>query len=44
LRLLQQIGGSSGNTMVLGLPGSTTPLPLRAPGEELPPVEPPGPD
>jgi regulator of protease activity HflC (stomatin/prohibitin superfamily) len=40
LRLLQQLGGSSGNTVVLGLPGSTTPLPLRAAGEELPPVEP----
>jgi regulator of protease activity HflC (stomatin/prohibitin superfamily) len=41
VRLLQQLAGSSGNTVVLGLPGSMTPLPLRASGEELPPVEPP---
>jgi regulator of protease activity HflC (stomatin/prohibitin superfamily) len=40
LRLLQQLGGSSGNTVVLGLPGSTTPLPLRPAGEELPQAEP----
>ena len=41
LRLLQQLAGSSGNTVVLGLPGSTTPLPLRrGDGDELPPVEP----
>jgi regulator of protease activity HflC (stomatin/prohibitin superfamily) len=38
LRLLQQLAGSSGNTVVVGLPGST-PLPLRASGEELPPAE-----
>ena len=45
LRLLQQLGGTSGNTIVLGLPSSTTPVPLRAsdairpePGE-LPPDE-----
>lgn len=40
LRLLQQLGASGGNTIVLGLPSSTTPLPLRGDaGEpaELPP-------
>lgn len=41
VRLLQQLAGSSGNTVVLGLPASTTPLPLRASGEEPPPIEPP---
>jgi regulator of protease activity HflC (stomatin/prohibitin superfamily) len=35
LRLLQQMGVSGGNTIVVGLPGSATPLPLRpAEGEE----------
>jgi len=29
LRLLQEIGGASGNTIVLGLPGVATPLPIR---------------
>jgi regulator of protease activity HflC (stomatin/prohibitin superfamily) len=29
LRLLQEIGGASGNTIVLGLPGVATPIPLR---------------
>jgi hypothetical protein len=29
LRLLQEIGESTGNTIVLGLPASTTPLPLK---------------
>jgi len=29
LRLLQAIGGASGNTIVLGLPGAATPIPLR---------------
>lgn len=29
LRVLQQIGGTAGNTIVLGLPGSAQPLPLR---------------
>jgi regulator of protease activity HflC (stomatin/prohibitin superfamily) len=43
LRILQQIGGTAGNTIVLGLPGSAQPLPLRAatdiePGE-LPPSD-----
>lgn len=39
LRLLQQLAGSQGNTVVLGLPTSTTPLPLRGrtPDVELPP-------
>jgi hypothetical protein len=39
LRLLQQLAGSSGNTVVLGLPGTTTPLPIRSRGDELPPPE-----
>jgi regulator of protease activity HflC (stomatin/prohibitin superfamily) len=29
LRLLQEIGAASGNTIVLGLPGVTTPIPIR---------------
>lgn len=29
LRLLQEIGGASGNTIVLGMPGVTTPIPIR---------------
>lgn len=33
LRLLQQLATSGGNTIVLGLPTTTTPLPLR-PGDE----------
>lgn len=37
LRLLQEIGSASGNTIVLGLPGVTTPIPVR-PGEEPPSV------
>jgi regulator of protease activity HflC (stomatin/prohibitin superfamily) len=40
LRLLQQIAGSSGNTVILGMPATSTPIPVRAerPGEaELPP-------
>jgi hypothetical protein len=40
LRLLQHLAGSSGNTVVLGLSGSTTPLPLRFAPEDLPAVEP----
>lgn len=43
LRVLQQIGGSAGNTIVLGFPGSGQPLPLRAPADiepgELPPTD-----
>jgi regulator of protease activity HflC (stomatin/prohibitin superfamily) len=40
LRLLQQLAGSSGNTVVLGFPTSATPLPVPRAGEaELPPVE-----
>lgn len=41
LRLLQQLGESGGNTIILGLPASTTPLPLRdtEPPTELPPRE-----
>jgi regulator of protease activity HflC (stomatin/prohibitin superfamily) len=34
LRLLQQIGESAGNTIVLGLPSSATPLPLKEPDVE----------
>ena len=37
LRLLQQIAASAGNTIVLGLPPSTTPLPMR--GSDAPDVE-----
>jgi regulator of protease activity HflC (stomatin/prohibitin superfamily) len=41
LRLLQQLAGTSGNTVVLGFPSSTTPLPVTRPREpELPPAEP----
>jgi len=29
LRLLQQIAGSSGNTVILGVPSSSTPIPVR---------------
>ena len=38
LRLLQQIASSAGNTIVLGMPTSSTPLPLRE-GGEPPPIE-----
>jgi regulator of protease activity HflC (stomatin/prohibitin superfamily) len=44
LRLLQQIGGASGNTIVLGLPSSTTPLPIREGGGPAPPELPPEPE
>lgn len=44
LRLLQQIGGASGNTIVLGLPGSTTPLPIREGRGPAPPELPPEPE
>ena len=45
LRLLQQIAASAGNTIVLGMPSSSTPLPLRAgePAAEVEPPEPPEP-
>jgi hypothetical protein len=45
LRLLQEIGGASGNTIVLGLPGGVaTPLPIRqgersVKAEEIEPTE-----
>jgi regulator of protease activity HflC (stomatin/prohibitin superfamily) len=43
LRMLQTLGGSSGNTLVLGLPPQTTTIPLR-PGitenKEIPPQSP----
>jgi regulator of protease activity HflC (stomatin/prohibitin superfamily) len=43
LRLLQEIGGASGNTIVLGLPGVATPIPLRdsesVPTREIEPTE-----
>ena len=39
LRMLQEMGRSSGNTIVVGLPGSTTPLPLREPGGDEEPLE-----
>ena len=35
LRLLQEVGGQTGNTIVLGFPQSTTPLPVRD-GSESP--------
>lgn len=41
LRLLQEVGRSSGNTIVLGLPPSSTPLPLRDPQPDDPPELPP---
>jgi hypothetical protein len=41
--LLQEIGGASGNTIVLGLPGVATPIPLRdsesVPTREIEPTE-----
>lgn len=44
LRMLQPLGDSSGNTVVLGMPHSATPIPLRArgpsaPGPQIPPPE-----
>jgi len=30
LRVIQSVGGTSGNTLVLGMPSQTTPLPLKA--------------
>jgi regulator of protease activity HflC (stomatin/prohibitin superfamily) len=43
LRLLQQLGSSAGNTVVLGFPTSDTPLPLKERTAELPePGEPAG--
>ena len=40
LRLLQQLAGSSGNTVVLGFPAASTPLPVSRPvvEEGLPPA------
>jgi hypothetical protein len=43
LRILQALGGSSGNSLVLGLPTHTTPIPIRAgtvPSKEIPPEGP----
>lgn len=37
LRLLQQIGESGGNTLMLGLPAGGTPLPIRQGDIEFPP-------
>ena len=40
LRMLQTLGGSSGNTLVLGLPAQTTALPLKSgatSAKEIPP-------
>ncbi len=42
IRLLQELGGSSGNTIVVGFPTSSTPLPLRPGGEAVEMIEPPG--
>jgi regulator of protease activity HflC (stomatin/prohibitin superfamily) len=46
LRLIQQIGASAGNTIVLGLPSTTTPLPVRPPeaGDREPRELPPEPE
>ena len=41
LRLLQQIAGSSGNTVILGMPSTSTPIPIR--GERAAEGELPGP-
>lgn len=41
LRLLQQLESSSGNTVVLGMPANSTPLPLRSePPAEAPALQP----
>jgi regulator of protease activity HflC (stomatin/prohibitin superfamily) len=44
LRLLQQLESKSGNTLVLGMPATTTPLPLRTtePETRAPELEPGG--
>jgi regulator of protease activity HflC (stomatin/prohibitin superfamily) len=45
LRLLQQVADSSGNTFVIGIPASTTPLPIRPGTTATPkPIEPGGPE
>jgi regulator of protease activity HflC (stomatin/prohibitin superfamily) len=36
LRLLQQLAGSTGNTVVLGIPSSSTPLPVKEPRRREP--------
>lgn len=38
LRLIQQLGSAGGNTIVLGLPASTTPLPVRGDSGETPEI------
>jgi regulator of protease activity HflC (stomatin/prohibitin superfamily) len=46
LRVLQTLGGTSGNTLVLGLPAQTTALPLKSastPAPDIPPQPPDGP-
>ncbi len=43
LRMLQTLGGSSGNTLVLGLPPQTTAIPLKSgtrQSQETPPQAP----
>jgi regulator of protease activity HflC (stomatin/prohibitin superfamily) len=40
LRLIQQLGTAGGNTIVLGLPPSTTPLPIRREGADVPELPP----
>lgn len=37
LRLLQELGAAGGNTIVLGIPSSATPLPIRSQGASEPP-------
>lgn len=39
LRLLQEIGSATGNTIVLGLPGMMTPIPIREDSAAQPPPE-----
>lgn len=36
LRLLQEVGGQTGNTIVLGFPQASTPLPMRDGGSDAP--------
>lgn len=43
LRLLQEVGGQTGNTIVLGFPQASTPLPVRDSGSDAP-REIPGPE
>lgn len=45
LRLLQQLGRSTGNTVILGMPANSTPVPVRSADREVePPETPPTPE